>query len=402
MKKLLWLVLALTTFTPILKAQRFGLDLNIELTGAKFDPNKDFERKINTNFRNDDPFNPIRAKIFPHIEITKTFGIEGDFLFDTKAKKFGSSEDRPLRIDGFFLSIHGLLDNRLNFWLGKIPTPVGTFSPRSYSHLNPLIGFPLAYQYKVPYDAFTLSNERSNLALRDLLVGAALSIYEACWITGISAFGNWEGVEYMVAVGQGTLTNPEAKENGGVQIAGRLGWTFSESFSAGVSAGVAPYLQHDTGLPSGTGVRDPKHVIFGADAKAKLNDLTLFFEAFYNSWDTPQYQVEKSISAITAYIEGQYFFRSNLYVAARYDRFFYGDITNPANNQKTPWGYNITRVEAGVGFLPLPELRLKAVIQNNALDHPTTKNISILALQAMVRLEDVQKVVGLPPFKKPY
>ncbi len=394
------LVLALNA-THTLYAQYFRLDVNVELTGARFNPNTVPERNINTNFREDDPFNPVRAKFFPTIKFNETFLLEGDFLFDNKGVKFDHTRNQPFRADGFFLAVRGLMDNRVNFWLGRVPTPVGTFSPRSYSHNNPLIGFPLAYHLKVPYNVFRLSSESANLGLRDLNYGAGTSIYEACWITGLSVFGNIEGFDYMLDFGQGTLTNPEAKENGGFQIAGRIGKKLDAQFSVGVSGGIAPYLQYDTGLPTGTNVRDPKHIILGADASAHFDNLHFFAEVFYNAWDTPQYQVEKTIHAYTWYLEGQYYFLQKFYAAARINQMLYDDITNPANNQLTPWGYNITRIETGVGFLPIPELNIKGVVQYNRLDNPAIRDITIVALQTAFHFENLQKLVGWDSIEKP-
>lgn len=164
--------------------------------------------------------------------------------------------NQQFHMDGLLLSVEGLFSNRVNFWFGRIPTPVGTFSPRSYSHINPLIGFPPAYHFKVPYNVFTLSSETRNLFLRDNNFGGGTAIYEACWITGATVFGMWNDVEYMIAAGRGTLTNPEA---------GRIGYKFNEEVHAGFSAGIAPHLEHETNLPSGVGIRDPKHVIAGVD-----------------------------------------------------------------------------------------------------------------------------------------
>ncbi|TAK55780.1 MAG: hypothetical protein EPO24_11760 [Bacteroidetes bacterium] len=372
---------------------RFNLDANIELTAASFNPNRDPERTINTNFRDDDPFNPVRGKLFTHLQFSDMFGIEGEFLFDNKGKRFDRSKgNQQFRMDGLFLSVRGLASNHLNFWLGRVPTPVGTFSARSYSHVNPLIGYPLAYHYKIPYNVFTLNPEAQNLSLRDNNVGAGTAIYEACWITGLTTFGEIEGFTYMLAIGQGTLTNPEAKENGGFQIAGRIGRQVSEEFSVGVSGGIAPYLQHDLNLPAGVGVRDPEHVLAGIDVSVAVKQYRIHFEAFHNSWDTPQYQHETSVRAYTWYLEGQYFILENFYAAARFDQMLYNNITDPLTGTSTPWGYNVNRLEAGLGFSPLDELTIKGIAQQYWLDNPSSNSITILALQAAFRFDHVTDI----------
>lgn len=385
----------------IAHAQHFFLDVNVDLTAAKFNPNVDPERTINANFRDDDPFNPMRAKFFPTLEFNETFAIQGDFLFDNKAKRFDRAKgNQQFRMDGLFFAVKGLANNHFNFWAGRIPTPVGTFSPRSYSHTNPLIGWPLAYHYKVPYNVFVLVPEAENLSLRDRNIGGGTSIYEACWINGVSMFGEFDKFKYMFAVGRGTLTNPEAIENKGFQFAGRIGYKTSEQFEAGLSAGIAPYLQYEPSSASGIGIRDPKHLLLGIDATAHFEKLHLTAEAFYNSWDTPHYQNEKSVHAYTWYVEGQYFIIPNLYAAARLDQMVYNEITDPATRLKTPWGYNVTRIEGGIGYRPINELNLKAVIQQNSLNHPTSNTITIFALQSAFRFEDVQALAGLEQRKE--
>src|SRR5437867_821523 len=95
-------VLILLCGVQSLYAQLFRLDANVELTGAIFNPSTEPERNINTNFRDDDPFNLVRGKLFPHITFNETFGIEGEVLFDNKAKKFDRSRNAQVRVDGLY------------------------------------------------------------------------------------------------------------------------------------------------------------------------------------------------------------------------------------------------------------------------------------------------------------
>ena len=79
----------------------------------------------------------------------------------------------------------------------------------------------------------------------------------------------------------------------------------------------------------------------------------------------------------------------------------YDNITDPSNGQLTPWGYDVTRLEAGIGFLPIPELNIKGVIQYNRLDNPATRDITILAIQTAFHFENLQKIVGWDSVEKP-
>ena len=98
----LTLMILLCLFIDPLHAQIFRLDVNVELTGANFNPNTVPERNINTNFREDDPFNPVRAKFFPTIRLNETFHFEADFLFDNKAVKFDHTRNQAFRVTDFF------------------------------------------------------------------------------------------------------------------------------------------------------------------------------------------------------------------------------------------------------------------------------------------------------------
>ncbi|MBS3915644.1 MAG: hypothetical protein KG003_14210 [Bacteroidetes bacterium] len=390
--KILFYTLLSVLLASNLFSQSFVLDANVELTAAKFLPDNIPQRRINTNFRNDDPFNAVRIKLFPRLIFNETFSIEGDFLFDNKMHKINKPKEKEyLRADGLFLSVRNLFDNKINFWIGKVFSPVGQFTHRSYSHQNPLIGFPLAYHYKVPFSGYKAFDETTSLFFRDNMLPGVTTIYEACWMTGVTAFGIWNNVEYTAFAGKGGLSNPEPKEDGGLQYAGRIGYV-SENFRFGVSYGIAPYLEHrGEKLPLGMDASEPKHKLLGLDANLYNETWKVFLEVFLNTFDTPQYQKEKSIQAYTWFIEGQYFLFDNFYTAFRFDQMLYSDITNPVTKAKTPWGYDVTRIEAGVGYSPFRELNIKAVLQNNSLAFPTTKRITILALQTTFRFENIQQ-----------
>jgi hypothetical protein len=79
-----------------------------------------------------------------------------------------------------------------------------------------------------------------------------------------------------------------------------------------------------------------------------------------------------------------------MFVAARLDQMLYSEITDPSTGQETSWGYGVTRIEGGLGFQPVQELVMKAVVQHNMLDNPAKESITILALQAAFHFNDVQ------------
>ncbi len=381
---------------PALTSAQLKVDANIDLTGTIRRP----ESTINTNFRGDDPFNPFRAKVFIGYQFNSTLGIETEILFDSKAHAFESpTKKAPVRPDGYFLSIRKPFETLVNFWIGKIPTPVQSFTARSYSHLNPLIGYPLMHHYKVPLSGFDVVTNTQILSFRDNFSGGVTSIYEACWVTGVSAFGKLDVFDWMVAVAKGTLTNPEARKNDGYQIAGRIGAEPLPWLKIGLSGGIAPYLENGTSVPSGTSREDVHHRLLGTDASISWKDLTFHSELVFNSWDTPLL-AEKSVHAVSWYVEAKYDIIKELYAAARVDQMLFNEIKD-ASGTLTPWGYDVHRQEIGIGAKLIKELTIKAVIQHNTIDNPSKREITYYALQSVLRFEDLQELVFGKGEKKP-
>lgn len=373
-------------FNPSTSIQ-LKIDANVELTATQ---NQSGSR-INTNFRDDDPFNPLRAKIFVIYNFNPTFGIETEILFDNHGKKIDRSKDQPVRIDGLFLSIHRAFRAPVNLWIGRIPTPVGGFTARSYPHINPLIGFPLMYQYKLPINPFDVNDVPMQRAFRDGLNRGATMVYEACWINGVSVFGTIDRFNYMVAVAKGTLSNPEAIKNKGVQIAGRIGVKPLDWLNIGISAAIAPYLENGASVPAGTAVEDVKHRLVGLDAQAIFSHIDLHGEVMYNNWDTPRL-LDSRLSATSWFLEGKFSPFSRFYIALRIDRLVFGDMTANSTGDKEPWGYNVSRQEFGLGFRIIPEFTIKAVVQHNVIAAPTETQVTIYAVQGLLRVEDIQNV----------
>lgn len=237
------------------------------------------------------------------------------------------------------------------------------------------------------------------LSFRDNFSGGVTSIYEACWVTGVSAFGKLDVFDWMVAVAKGTLTNPEARKNDGYQIAGRIGAEPLPWLKIGLSGGIAPYLENGTSVPSGTSREDVHHRLLGTDASISWKDLTFHSELVFNSWDTPLL-AEKSVHAVSWYVEAKYDIIKELYAAARVDQMLFNEIKD-ASGTLTPWGYDVHRQEIGIGAKLIKELTIKAVIQHNTIDNPSKREITYYALQSVLRFEDLQELVFGKGEKKP-
>ncbi len=378
-------------FSEIATAQ-FFVDANFELTIAQYKPSQSPLKPtskhlgINSNFRFDDPFNPFRGKIFLNYRMSSTFHFDAEVLFDSKAKKINTTTSQPFRFDGFFLA--GNIKPEFNFWIGKVPSSVGNFSPRSYAHINPLIGFPLMYHYKLPLPGVNTYTNTQLLSFRDALIPGITQIYEACWLNGVTLFGKTSRFQWSGTVAKGTLSNPEASHNKGYQYAGRITTQLFEQLNVGASAGVGPYLEKANNLPNGTTLEDPKHRLYAAEFRAEYFRYELFGEIALNEWDTPLLS-EKKIEATSYYGELRYQVSPVITLTGRFDNMLYGSIAD-TNGIKQKWGYDVKRTEVGIIIKFIPELIVKGAWQHNEVATvPKKTPLDIYALQIVVRWEDI-------------
>jgi len=120
---------------------------------------------------------------------------------------------------------------------GRIPPVFGTFGRRTYgSDANPLIGYPLVYQYltslradAIPASADDLLAMRARGWSAQFPIGVKtpgpgvplMTAYR--WDTGVQVSATADRVEGAIAVTSGTLSNPRVEDdNGGRQVSGRV------------------------------------------------------------------------------------------------------------------------------------------------------------------------------------
>ena len=141
-------------------------------------------------------------------------------------------------------------DRPIDIQAGRIPPTFGAFARREYGAGNPLIGYPLAYQYltAVRPDALPASTEdvlrmrargwRPSYPIGSLDIAPGMPLITAFrWDTGVQVRVGPESLNASVAVTNGTTSDPRTRDNnGGKQIAGRLQWRPSAALTLGGSA----------------------------------------------------------------------------------------------------------------------------------------------------------------------
>jgi hypothetical protein len=299
-----------------------------------------------------------------------------------------------------FLRIRPWTEHAFDVHVGRIPPTFGAFSRRPYNLDNPVIGYPLGYQYltslradAVPRHADDLVGMRARGWAASYPVGKAgaapgLPLVNALeWDTGIQVRARHGPVVWLTSVTTGTLSNPRvADDNRGPQWAGRLTVDAGPAVTLGVSAARGPYLSRDlTGvLPAGTTPERHHQRAVGGDIAVSRGRWLLRAEALRSSWQLPSLaepRLPSAVSAWAGFAEGRVRVAPGLDLATRLERLDFSRIAT--SRDRLPWDAPVDRVEVAVGWTPRRHLTLKAAWQVNMRDGGQVRTSRLGALQCI-------------------
>ena len=289
---------------------------------------------------------------------------------------------------------HGPLDIQA----GRIPPTFGAFSRRPYPPDNPLIGYPMAYQYLIslrpdalPASADELIAMRGRGWLSRFSVGNTAPanglplINGLRWDTGVQVHAGTETVDVAGAITTGTLANPlVGDDNAGKQLSGRASVKPAVGLILGVSAARGPYAERAAAESAGLADDDRSltQTSFGADAEYARGYYLVRFEAVMSRWRVPLVRApypELPLRSMATSLEGRYKILPGLYVAARWDYLGFNKITGSAGPRT--WEAPVTRIEAGGGYSIRRNILLKGTYQHNDRDGGRVRASSIVATQ---------------------
>jgi hypothetical protein len=292
-----------------------------------------------------------------------------------------------------YLRVRPWRDRPVDIQAGRIPPTFGAFARRDYGAGNPLIGYPLAYQYltAVRPDALPATNEdvirmrargwRPSYPIGSLAIGPGMPLITAFrWDTGVQVRFGPEPLNAAVAVTNGTASDPRTRDNNsGKQISGRVQWRPSAAFQLGGSAARGPYVS-DAALASATLVRGSlrsTQQALGLDAEYSRDYWLVRGEVIWNRWHVPT--LVGSLDAASAFVEGSYKISPGLFVAGRFDRLGFGEL--PSSLQPSTWDAAVTRLETGVGYYVRRNLLAKGTYQHNWRDGGLIRSRGLMAIQ---------------------
>ena len=255
---------------------------------------------------------------------------------------------------------------RLDIQIGRIPPTFGAFTRRAYGNDNPLIGYPLAYQYltslrsdAVPASADELLRMRargwqSNYTIGNTAPAPGLPLVTAFnWDTGVQVSTGWRALDLTGAVTTGSVSNPRVSDdNAGKQIALRASITPATGLVIGSSFSRGQFLSRRV-LNIVSSGNDGQFVqrAHGIDAEYSRDHWLVRADAVLSQWQLPEFAAPLSHGTLTAFagsVEGRYTFLPGAYAAARLEHLTFNRVVGAT--RMATWDAPVSRVEVGGGY----------------------------------------------------
>jgi hypothetical protein len=299
-----------------------------------------------------------------------------------------------------YLRLQPVADRPFTVLAGRIPPVFGAFARRDYGEVNPFIGLPLAYGYATtmrpeppPSRRELVLNRGGGWAVRYPRATALYGpqgvplVSARRWDTGVSAQWNGTRVEGGIAATVGTLSSPRTDDdNGGKQIAGRLGFKPTAGFSVGVSAARGAFVNDEylDDLPPEARSSTYYQDAIGLDAEYAIGHVVVRGELVGSRWDTPFLNGDPTLrlGALGSVVETRVALTPRWSIAVRGDRLGFSRVT-AVNGVVRTWDANVLRVEGAVGYLVRRNVRVKAGYQYNWRDGGRERSLPMVGAQLL-------------------
>lgn len=269
-------------------------------------------------------------------------------------------------------------DRSFDIQAGRIPPVFGAFGRRQYETGNPVIGYPLAYQYltSLRTDAIPETADdvlrmrargwRSSYPIGSPVPGPGIPLISGFqWDTGVEATWRTGIVELAGSVTNGTLSSPRVSDdNGGKQVAARVGVTPVVGLVLGASAAHGAWLSRTVSPDS-----SPAQQSYGADAEYSRDHWIARWEMVWSRWGFPHALTPDhttTLDSLGTWVEGRYRVTPRIFVAARADRLTFSTLHGATIGRAgLPWDAPIKRVEGAFGYYLQRNLVVRTSVQGN-------------------------------------
>ncbi len=280
-----------------------------------------------------------------------------------------------------YVRVRPWLNHPLDIQAGQIPPSFGAFGRRGYqAGDNPLIGYPLAYQYLT-----ALRPDAAPATVADLLImrgrgwrttypigspepGPGVPLISAFrWDTGIQA--HWDGRAFDVtgSVTTGTLADPRLSDNnGGKQVSGRFAYHPIAGLIVGTSAARGDFFDRYINQVLADSGGSQAQTAFGADAEYSRGYWLVRSELVWSRINVPLALPASTLDAdsLGVFVEGRYRLTPRIMVSGRADRLTFSRV-DVAPHLSPTWDANVTRVEVDAGYYLQRNLMARVAVQYN-------------------------------------
>ena len=289
-------------------------------------------------------------------------------------------------------------DKRLDVQIGRIPPTFGSFSRRTYSKDNPLIGYPLAYQYltslrpdSVPADAGELLRMRGRGWLSEFSIGDPFPhhgvplVSGLTWDTGVQISTGWRGVSTTVALTTGTASNPRVTDdNSGKQFVARVSVAPTIGLIVGGSVASGEFVSRNVTnlLPDGNQDYDQRAA--EVDIEYSRDHWLVRAETVFSNWRMPMPATSTApvaLRALATAVEGRYAFAPGWYAAARVEHLGFSRITDGTIVDE--WEAPVSRAEFGAGYYVRRNMIARTSLQLNRRDGGRVTSSQLLSVQLL-------------------
>ena len=269
---------------------------------------------------------------------------------------------------------------RFDVQIGRIPPTFGGFPRQAYSRNNPLIGYPLAYQYltslradALPANVDELLRMRgrgwlSNYSLGNTAPDRGVPLTAGLtWDTGVQISTGWKLLDVTGAVTNGSPSRPlVADDNAGKQIATRIAIHPSPALMMGASYARAAFIGRRALSAIGAS-EDIDHAqqAVGIDGTYQAGHLAVRAEVIHTSWQLPLAAsgAGLDLKATAVSVDAKFAFLPGAYAAVRVERLTFNRVAG--TTRVDSWEAPVDRVEFGGGYYLQHNLIAKGSIQFN-------------------------------------
>ena len=333
----------------------------------------------NVLMRDDSPFDAYGLRVFGEAQVDSRLEVHLQAVLRDATSPY---------VDGAYAIFTPSPARDLHLLAGKVPWPIGTWAPRTYSNKNPLIGAPLMYQYHstllwyevVPSaDALLATSGSGQYGVNyfGYPEGRGMTLVDdSYWDVGVTLAGSSRPLEYALAVTAGTpgWGSTSQEENSGKSLLARVGLAPLPGLRFGISGAYGPYLIEPLNplLPAGRTVEDYHQMLSMADLELIAGHVELRAEGAHNRWETP---TVGNLKVRSGYVEAKYALDFGAFVAGRWDVMRFGKIADSGGALR-PWDSDLSRIETGVGYRFSRAAQAKLVYQRTSYDVSPDPSVS--------------------------